>query len=442
MSREKVDDWSEKHRRNLYLYLEKGPGIREIIFFSERAKSKPKYFSQSKFLSLEQIGGQGPNDVQYPGDITFICEKDSTTSLGDGTTPTGMERGRNKRLRPDSTLEAALFIAGIAWEKWHTSVTSLLREPKVVAKYGDYHLVKNRKEIAEMAENAIKTKFSHVFDMRFLDFKAELFKEPRMTDHPVLGRSSLTGLFGNQYGRMMSIEDSADVYIRLLEANCGDMGAKRFFLQLVAWFDRELGKKNAICLVGPSNKAKTWFCSPWFKIALFIGTISNPTRGESAPFSGITNSRVIFWDEADMGLEQTFADICKIIMGGQEASVNVKYQNRTLIAPAPILMCANRNPLRITTKADVDAINNRWWKIQWTATEKIINLIYGNCNPMCLFDVYEWATTVDENLSETDEPIENVDPATTSRLSEALHYLHDVKENEHNNMFMNEKSYL
>ena len=141
-------------------------------------------------------------------------------------------------------------------------------------------------------------------------------------------------------------------------------------------------------MVGASNKAKTWFCSPWFKIALFIGHISNPTRGESAPFSGITNSRIIFWDEADMGLEQSFADICKIVMGGQEASVNVKYANRTLVPPAPILMCANKNPLRITTKADVDAINNRWWKINWTASEDIINLIYGNCNPMCLFDVY------------------------------------------------------
>ena len=157
--------------------------------------------------------------------------------------------------------------------------------------------------------------------MRFLDFKLELFKEPRVVSNPILGRSTMSQLFGNKFGKVMSIEDSSDVYIRLLKQNCGEMGPKRFFMQLVAWFDRELGKKNAICLVGASNKAKTWFCSPWFKIALFIGHISNPTRGESAPFSGITNSTIIFWDEADMGLEQSFADICKIVMGAQEASV-------------------------------------------------------------------------------------------------------------------------
>ena len=245
MSREKIEDWSEKHRKNLYLYLEKGPGIREVIFFSERAKCKPKYFSQSKFLSLEPIGRQTVDDVQYAGDIAFVCQEGASTASSNGASETGMEGGRGrKRARPDTTLEAAVFIANLAWEKWYTSVNSLFNEPKVVVKYGDYHLIKNRKELKELTDNAINTKFAHIFEMRFLDFKSELFKEPRVVSNPILGRSTMSQLFGNKFGKVMSIEDSSDVYIRLLKQNCGEMGPKRFFMQLVEWFDRELGKKK------------------------------------------------------------------------------------------------------------------------------------------------------------------------------------------------------
>ena len=54
-------------------------------------------------------------------------------------------------------------------------------------------------------------------------------------------------------------------------------------------------------------------------------------------------------------------------------------------------MCGNRNPMRFTNKADVDAIKSRWHHLEWSATEEIRGLIYGECDPLALFTVLDWA---------------------------------------------------
>jgi hypothetical protein len=403
VAEEKVTDFSEAHWRNLYLYLEKGDGYRLLIFFQNTFNSKPEVVLQPGALPLGCGGRSGEDAVSYQGTAPSLVGESCPAPRGSFTYEGGMgARGTKRRIRigPQDIFEAAQDVARLGWTLWTTSVSALLRRHEVNKKYPEI-LVMARKALEEQASNAIILQFDRVKEWGFHDFMTELTtREPGSVTWGVPA-----------FVKYMNIEDSADVIIRMMEHNAQNIpkkdvngqvtkrdgkilywDGKELFLDFVQWFNRARDKVNTQCLVGTSNSGKSWFCNAWVKMAVYVGKISNPNRSESAPFSGAMESRIMFWDEADIGMEQNFADVCKMILGGQEASVNIKYKNRQDILPAPMLMCANRNPNRAITKDDRDAINNRWHYIEWSITEEIRSLLYGQCNPMALFKCEEWAT--------------------------------------------------
>ena len=99
------------------------------------------------------------------------------------------------------------------------------------------------------------------------------------------------------------------------------------------------------------------------------------TGGGSFPLGNITLCRLIFWDEANMGLEDSFADLMKMVLGGDEVPVAVKYQDKQRLHSAPVIMCANSHPCRISNARA--ALNARWEETQWRCTEEIRNLVKG-----------------------------------------------------------------
>lgn len=394
---EAVEDFSEKHWRNLYLYLEKGSGYRLVIFFQNGFTSPNKYILQPGSLPVGSRGRSSEDAVSYEGNAPSLLREVNPaaryTVAPEGFVG-GVRKKRPTRVSAQDLFEAAKEVARLGWILWTTSVPSLLRHPKITREYGDI-LIINKRGLEEQATNAVALLFEQVKEWSFRDFQEELTNRGRKIEWD--GETLETTWGSPKYLKYMTMQDSADVIIRMMEENAKELdymgnSGKKLFLDFVGWFDRQRAKQNTQLLVGESNSCKTWFSKAWLRLAVYVGKISNPTRGETAPFSGAMDARIMFWDEADLGLDQSFSDICKMILGGQEANVNVKYKNRQDVLPAPMLMCANRNPMRFTNRVDVDAINSRWHHLKWTATDEIRSLIYGECDPLALFTVLDWAS--------------------------------------------------
>ena len=392
---ELVEDFSQAHWRNLYLYLEKGSGYRLVIFFQDRFNSPSKFVLQLGAIPLGSRGRSSEDAVSYEGTTPSLVREANPTTYNTVAPEVNLAPMRKRQLRsaPEELFQAAKEVANLGWILWTTSVSSLLRRPEITNKYADI-LITNKKGLEEQAANAVALVFEQVKEWDFMQFKHELTKRGRKL---VFNGDPLELTWGSPaYLKYMTTQDSADVIIRMMEHNAKYLdylnnSGKNLFLDFVSWFDRQRAKQNTQLLVGESNSCKTWFSKAWLRLAVYVGKISNPTRGETAPFSGAMDSRIMFWDEADLGLDQSFSDICKMILGGQEANVNIKYKNRQDVMPAPMLMCGNRNPMRFTNKADVDAIKSRWHHLEWSATEEIRGLIYGECDPLALFTVLDWA---------------------------------------------------
>jgi hypothetical protein len=396
IANESIENFTPEHWRNLYLYLEKGHGYRMLIFFQDTIRSTEKFVLQSWDLPLGSRGRTNEDAVSYEGTTPSLVRETSPslrTTIAQSSAVGPVRAKKRTRTTAEDLFQASKEVAQLGWALWTTSVPALLRRPEITSKFEDI-LIMNRKVLEEQSKNAIALCFEQVRDWNFRQFKEEL--QNRGKKLVFNGEDQCLTWGSPTYLKYMTLQDSADVVIRMMEHNARHLShlnnnGKNLFVDFVSWFDRQRGKRNTQLLVGEANSCKTWFSKAWLRLAVFVGKISNPTRGETAPFSGAMDARIIFWDEADLGLDQSFSDICKMILGGQEANVNVKYQNRQDVLPAPILMCGNRNPMRFTNKADVDAINSRWHSLHWESTSEIRNLIYGECDPMALFTVLDWA---------------------------------------------------
>lgn len=425
---EPVEDFSEKHWRNLYLYLEKGSGYRLVVFFQNGFNSPVKIVLQPGNVPLGSRGRTNEDAVSYEG-FTPSLVREVNPSARATIAPEGelgSMRKRKARNSPSDLFQAAKEVAQLGWLLWTTSVPALLRHREITSKYSDI-LIMNKDALEKQATNAIALTFEQVKDWNFKNFKEELNNRGRKL---TFNGDPIEITWGTPLSlKIMTIQDSADVIIRMLEHNAKHLNyleksGKRLFIDFIAWFDRQRGKKNTQLLVGPSNSCKTWFSKAWLRLAVYVGKISNPTRGETAPFSGAMESRIMFWDEADLGLDQSFSDICKMILGGQEVNVNIKYKNRQDLPPAPMLMCANRNPMRFTNKADVEAIQSRWHHLEWSCPAETRDLIYGECDPLALFVVHDWACgdleIVDQLTPEELEDLVNAEVANFEECREVL----------------------
>jgi hypothetical protein len=366
------------------------------------------------FLSDRSLAEQQTSDdVLYEGSFASILGESSigvpTPGAGEEFVDRDKSRPFKKRriVKEEDLLDAAKLAAEKAWQLWTTDVKKILKMPQIKMFCGDMQIT-HRDKLDSFTYNAIANKFDVVHDWGFKDIMDNFIEEKRIVEMAD-NYYGISGLFGTKTDStdFMAVSDSADVLIRLLEHNAPcPAEAKDFFIDWVKWFDRQRGKKNTQLMVGEKDSCKTWFAKAWCKLAVYVGQLSNPTRGESAPFSGAADGRILFWDEADIGMEASFADVCKMLLGGQEVSVNMKYKNRQIIQPAPVLMCSNNNPCRMSDTHIIEPLHARWNWMNWSSTEAIRSLIYKECNPIALFEVYKWANgdliIQDPNL--VDEP--------------------------------------
>lgn len=111
----------------------------------------------------------------------------------------------------------------------------------------------------------------------------------------------------------------------------------RFDITFYRWITKKNGKKNTLCIVGPSNTGKTSF---------FRGLRQNcPTgevvNGQNFNYEGLVDCYLGVWDEPLCADEQ--AEKFKQIAGGEPCAVAVKHKKPYQLDQVPMIITTNRD---------------------------------------------------------------------------------------------------
>lgn len=106
-------------------------------------------------------------------------------------------------------------------------------------------------------------------------------------------------------------------------------------------FDKENGKKNALVLIGPSNSGKSQLLRSLLDFLCPRG-IARPNNNprDVFQFSTCLNSKAIFWEEPYITADNI--ETVKLILGGDSAAIQVKYQDPQFLDQTPVFITSNR----------------------------------------------------------------------------------------------------
>nr|QKE54877.1 MAG: nonstructural protein [Parvoviridae sp.] len=110
----------------------------------------------------------------------------------------------------------------------------------------------------------------------------------------------------------------------------------RWDLTFYRWVTKQNGKKNTICIEGPSNTGKTSFWQG-FRQNVASGDCVN---GQSFNWEGLLDCYAGFWDEPLCADEH--AEKFKQIAGGEPCTVPVKHKKPALLKQIPMVITTNR----------------------------------------------------------------------------------------------------
>nr|QKE55007.1 MAG: nonstructural protein [Parvoviridae sp.] len=153
-------------------------------------------------------------------------------------------------------------------------------------------------------------------------------------------------------------------------------------LTFYRWLTKQNGKKNTICIEGPSNTGKTSF---WigFRQNVPSGEVVN---GQSFNYEGLVECYVGFWDEPLCADEQ--AEKFKQIAGGEPCTVPVKHKKPALLKQIPMVITTNR-PFWYWCPSQEDMFRNRFniYQFNWDATSQFFCRTRSECCECkpCLF---------------------------------------------------------
>lgn len=130
-----------------------------------------------------------------------------------------------------------------------------------------------------------------------------------------------------------------------------------FVTSIVDVMDRNVQKKNTICIIGPSNSGKTVMVSQPIKhLAQIVGMVGSRQTENQFLWQDCPNCRAIIIDEA-VFLPAHMEDL-KLILGGEDIQVSVKFEHNATIQRTPVILTGNDVPW-VLDHGQKDAFKNR-----------------------------------------------------------------------------------
>jgi hypothetical protein len=168
-----------------------------------------------------------------------------------------------------------------------------------------------------------------------LSFESMRFEDPSLTEEEEKMTDSQLIKSPNYLARVSKI------YRTLSYAGWEHARIIHFASTIQRVFDRENGKKNAIVLIGPSNSGKSQLMNSLLNLIAPRG-LARPNNNprDVFQFSSCLNARAILWEEPYISIDNI--ETVKLILGGDVASIQVKYQDPQFMHQIPTFITTNR----------------------------------------------------------------------------------------------------
>lgn len=131
-----------------------------------------------------------------------------------------------------------------------------------------------------------------------------------------------------------------------------------FLTEIYSVFERLVPKKNTIYVVSPPSAGKNYFFDAILTFYLNCGNVANYNKNNQFPFQDCINRRVLLWNEPNF--MQSAVDTIKMLTGGDNMHVNVKYSNHVPLYRTPVLVLSNNHVFK--DKAFTDRMYTYRWQ--------------------------------------------------------------------------------
>ena len=363
----------------MWEHLDEGPGYRKWLFMqNDRGES----YDFCGDISIP--AGQQPNGRTEKG-----TRLEKFSPCCDIQTDRGIVRGRlpgeeiddaadepvPKKAKP-SLYETASAANTLATMEWTTSIPAILGHRLMHKDGHTFNCVAYRKKVADMLSAMLDVEYQKMQNMTLEDIREMI------GDNPCFGLN-----------RMQTREKSFEALLLwFLQQNNGcPLQTAEMILMFRDWFDKKLGKKNTIMLIGPPSCAKTWLANAFASLGRWRGSILPWNKnGSQFIWQETIKARIVVHDECRQPITDVgYLEILKQIYGGTQAQVDKKFECSTLSSGCPVIATCNEYP--ISNLSEEAAFKTRWNLINVKMVDELKDLTSLPCNPMAIFDIIDWA---------------------------------------------------
>jgi hypothetical protein len=366
-----------------YRYIVAMQISREGPFFSCRDKTIRSFIASAQSAGVASCTEDLPGDTSTQrdgscrGDFQAIIQG-TQTSINSGPTDEAVQQVPKKVSKLTLT---AMQIFELGKKNWVANVDSIFTLPSVCEQYM-HDIIVNEVPIRRYVQSAVEMWSRQCANKAYFNWDSIY--------HMLSENNASFGV-----DDFMSRHDSFEILKWWIRNNFVDHVER--VLMLKPWFDKKLGKRNTLLMVGPPSCGKTLFADAILRLGLFRGSILNYAKGNGFCFMDTVNCRIIMHDECEWPLQAPeYTETLKKIWGGQVDAVNVKFKTKQMSSGAPVIACANQSPVK-DPKLMPAVMKRVWpWNFQSTADMDVLHQIddvpavYGPYHPMAIFDLYNY----------------------------------------------------
>lgn len=320
-------DFGFSHWFNLINYLSQNQ--RQIVYFEiagrewrhcYKAGNLP--FPEGRSHGRKRLVESGRIESESSSFVNFMCGQ-----TGDEIEGNVDERGRRKKRRRKDHERSPGFKL-LLWLQDHlTSPLSGIKS-SVVFMNSEWAY-----ENPQLIENA----FNHLGSLIMEKTTKEIYEMSEKCEHLfyIANSGKITDIYYN-------VEESIQIIEELLLFQCGSSSnVYRFLNELYNTLEKTVPKKNCLQIISEPNAGKTFFVDSVIHFYLAVGHIGNFNRYSNFPLAECVYKRVLLWNEPNC--EPGSFETLKMLFGGDQLAVKVKYKNDVIINRTPVIVTSNKD---------------------------------------------------------------------------------------------------
>nr|QTE04086.1 MAG: nonstructural protein [Tarsiger cyanurus ambidensovirus] len=158
------------------------------------------------------------------------------------------------------------------------------------------------------------------------------------------------------------VATSVQILIRFLKFQFGgdETLVKDFLNTIHNIFEKGIPKLNTVVAAGPPSSGKNFFFDCPRCCYLNCGLLGNPNKNNTFAFQECVGKRILLWNEPNY--ESSMTDTLKMLLGGDQLTVKVKYLQDQTVNRTPIIVLTNNEVNFMGDPAFADRVKIYRWQ--------------------------------------------------------------------------------